>query len=160
MESFMVGKDEKRRRWTNVGWGLLFSAAMIALVTFEHQRDPERYSSLLFWSVTWILTAANLANLIFLLRYLRLIRDHRLELVPGTGTAPGKLRFFGAGKWTELELEQITTIRLFKRWGKLRHIQLVLRNNRGIRLEGYEDLPRLAESLQASLPRGKAMPLK
>lgn len=163
MERFVVGKEEKRRRWINVGWGLLFSGAIIATVAFEHQQDPERYGGFLLWSVASLLGAANLANVFFLLRYLRLIADHCLELMPGKVSArgrparPGKLRFLTAGKWTELELEQVTALRLFKRWGKLRHIQLLLKNNRGIRLEGYQDLPRLAESLQSELPSGKLM---
>ncbi|WP_300317640.1 hypothetical protein [Accumulibacter sp.] len=157
MERFVVGQEEKRRRWINVGWGLLFSGAMIAAVVSEHRQDPERYTSFLLWSVTWLLGAANLANLVFLLRYLRLIRDHCLELLPEQPAAPGRLRFYSAGKWTELEFEQVTAVRFFKRWGKLRHIQLLLRNNRGIRLEGYQDLPRLAESLRRALP-AKVMP--
>lgn len=150
MQRFVVGKEEKRRRWINVGWGLLFSSAMIVTVAFEHQQDPERYSSFLLWSVVSILGAANLGSLVFLLRYLRLIDDHCLELVPG------KLRFLTAGKWSELAFEQVTALRLFRRRGKLRHIQLILRNNRGIRLEGYQDLARLAECLQKELP-GKLM---
>ncbi|WP_313950160.1 hypothetical protein [Accumulibacter sp.] len=157
MERFVVSTEEKRRRWINVGWGLLFSAAIVGTVVLEHQRDPESYGSFLLWSVASMLGAANLANLFFLLRYLRLIRDHCLELIPGKPRVPGKLRFFTAGKWTELELEQVSALRVFKRWGKLRHIQLVLRNNRGIRLEGYQDLSRLAESLQSALPSGKLM---
>ena len=151
MERFVVGKDEKRRRWINAGLGLLFSAAMVVAVTVGQQQDPERYSSFLWWSVVSLLGAANLSNLVFLIRYLRLIDDHCIELVPG------KLRFLSAGKWSELDLDQVTALRLFKRWGKLRHIQLVLKNNRGIRLEGYENLGRLADSLQSALP-GKLMP--
>ena len=151
MERFVVGKDEKRRRWINAGLGLLFSAAMVVAVTVGQQQDPERYSSFLWWSVVSLLGAANLSNLVFLIRYLRLIDDHCIELVPG------KLRFLSAGKWSELDLDQVTALRLFKRWGKLRHIQLLLKNNRGIRLEGYENLGGLADSLQSALP-GKLMP--
>ncbi|MCP5229092.1 hypothetical protein [Accumulibacter sp.] len=151
MERFVVGKDEKRRRWINAGLGLLFSAAMVVAVTVGQQQDPERYSSFLWWSVVSLLGAANLSNLVFLIRYLRLVDDHCIELVPG------KLRFLSAGKWSELDLDQVTALRLFKRWGKLRHIQLVLKNNRGIRLEGYENLGGLADSLQGALP-GKLMP--
>ena len=151
MERFVVGKDEKRRRWINAGLGLLFSAAMVVAVTVGQQQDPERYSSFLWWSVVSLLGAANLSNLVFLIRYLRLIDDHCIELVPG------KLRFLSAGKWSELDLDQVTALRLFKRWGKLRHIQLLLKNNRGIRLEGYENLGGLADSLQGALP-GKLMP--
>jgi hypothetical protein len=85
------------------------------------------------------------------LRYLRLIDDHCLEVVAG------KLRFLTAGKCSELEFEQVSALRLFRRRGKLRHIQLLLKNNRGIRLEGYQDLDRLAQCLQDALP-GKLMP--
>ncbi len=151
MERFVVGKEEKRRRWLNVGWGLLFSGAMVIAVSVGREQDPERYSSFLWWSVIWILGAANLGNLFFLVRYLRLIDDHCIELVPG------KLRFLSAGKWSELEFEQVSALRLFRRRGKLRHIQLLLKNRRGIRLEGYQDLEGLAQGLQDALP-GKLMP--
>jgi len=150
MERFVVGKEEKRRRWINVGWGLVFSTAMVVTVALEHQQDPVRYSSFLLWSVASILGAANLGSLVFLLRYLRLIDGHCLEVVPG------KLRFLTAGKWSELDFEQVSALRLFRRRAKLRHIQLVLKNNRGIRLEGYQDLDRLAQCLQDALP-GKLM---
>jgi hypothetical protein len=101
--------------------------------------------------VSIVLLLANLGNLFFLLRYLRKIRDHHVEL------AAGRLRFVTGGDCSELDLAQVATIRLFKRWGKLQHIQLVLRNNRGIRLEGYQDLQRLAERLQDALPAGKTL---
>jgi hypothetical protein len=150
MERFVVGKEEKRRRWLNVGWGLLFSGAMVIAITVGHEQDPERYSSFLWWSVVWIFGAANLGNLLFLLRYLRTVDDHCIEL------APGKLRFLSAGNWSELEFEQVSALRLFRSRGKLRHIQLLLKNRRGIRLEGYQDLDRLAQCLQDALP-GKLM---
>lgn len=150
MERFVVGRKEKRRRWINVGWGALFSGAMIVSVVLGHQQDPERYSNFLMWSMVSILATVNLANLFFLLRYLRLIDDHCVEI------APGKLRFFTGGAWSELDFDQVNALRLFRRRGAVRHVQLLLKNNRGIRLEGYDELDRLAVRLQEALP-GKLM---
>lgn len=151
MERFVIRRDEGRRRWISVGWGLVFSAALIVAVAVDYQRDPQPSARGLLWSVILVLTVANLGNLMFLLRYLRKIRNHHLELLPG------KLRFFTAGECSELDLAEVAAMRLFKRWGKLQHIQLLLRNNRGIRLEGYEDLAHLAERLQTELPAGKLL---
>ncbi len=151
MERFEISRQEGRRRWRGVGWGILFSSAMIAVVAYDYQQDPQPSLRALLWSVSIVLLLANLGNLFFLLRYLRKIRDHHVEL------AAGRLRFVTGGDCSELDLAQVTTIRLFKRWGKLQHIQLVLRNNRGIRLEGYQDLQRLAERLQDALPAGKTL---
>ena len=150
MERFAIRREERRQRWINVGLGLLFSAGMMAVVVVEYDRDPQPSVRSLMWSVILILTVANLGNIFFLLRYLRRIRDHHLELLPG------KLRFVTAGESSELELAQVVTMRQFKRWGKLQHLQLLLRNNRGVRLEGYENLPLLAERLQAELTANKS----
>lgn len=151
MERFVIREGERRHRWIGVGWGLVFSAGLIAVVAFDYQRDPQPSVRGLLWSVIIVLIMANLGNLFFLLRYLQKIRDHHLEL------EPGKLRFVTGGECSELDLAQVAAIRLFKRWGKLQHIQLLLKNNRGIRLEGYQDLPHLAERLQAELPAGKLL---
>jgi hypothetical protein len=145
-ERFVIGPEEKRRRWLRVAWGVLFSTAIVAVVALDHARDPQPATRGLLWSVALVLTVANLGNLFFLLRYLRRIPHHHIELTPG------RLRFVTGAECSELDLAQVAAIRLFKRCGRLQHIQLVLRNNRGIRLEGYRDLPRLAALLQGALP--------
>ena len=150
-ERFIIDPEEMRRRWIRVGWGLLFSAAIIAVVGFDYERDPQPSTRALLWSVTLVLSVANIGNLGFLLRYRQRIQHHYLEL------APGRLRFVTAAESSELALEQVAAIRLFSRRGRLQHIQLLLRNNRGIRLEGYRDLPRLAELLQHALPASKLL---
>jgi hypothetical protein len=44
------------------------------------------------------------------------------------------------------------------RWrGRLRHIQVRLKNNRGIRLEGYSGLEEMAAGLMEQLPEGKVV---
>lgn len=150
-ERFIIAPEEKRRRWIRAGWGVLFSTAIIAVVALDHARDPQPSTRALLWSVILVLTVANLGNLFFLLRYLRRMPHHHLEL------ASGRLRFVTADESSELDLGQVAAIRLFRRWGRLQHIQLVLRNSRGIRLEGYRDLQRLADLLQNALPSGKLL---
>lgn len=150
-ERFVSGPEEKRRRWFRVAWGVLFSTAIVAVVALGHARNPQPAKRGLLWSVSLVLTVANLGNLFFLLRYLRRIPHHHLE------PTPGGLCFVTGVECSELDLAQVAAMRLFKRCGRLQHIQLVLGNNQGIRLEGYRDLPRLAALLPGALPPDKLL---
>ena len=58
---------------------------------------------------------------------------------------------------TELDPKNIAAIRFFRKKGELQHIQIRLRNNRGIRLEGYEELEELGRLLTEAVPREHIM---
>lgn len=150
-ERFMIGASERSKRWRNIAWGSVLSAALVIVVLMAHERDPTTYSVTLLWSVVGFAVLANLINLARFLRYQRLIREHYLEILPKT------LRFSTRGQVTELELEQVAAMRLFQRGRRLQHIQLRLINGRGIRLEGYDNLAGLAQSLRDALPEGRVM---
>lgn len=89
---------------------------------------------------------ANLINWFRHLRYLRLVKEHSLEVTSG------KLLFRTGAELSTLDVSDISLINLFRRKGDMRHIQIRLINNRGIRLEGYEDLERMAELLAEQVP--------
>ena len=50
-------------------------------------------------------------------------------------------------------LLKIVTLTFYRRKGRLEHIQLKLRNNRGIRLEGYTDLEQLGRAIADRIPK-------
>ena len=100
----------------------------------------------MLWSVVAFVIGANLINWLRHLRYLRLIRDHSVEVTSG------KLHFRTGGELSTLDVSDIALINLFRRKGDMRHIQIRLNNNRGIRLEGYQDLARMAELLAEQVP--------
>jgi hypothetical protein len=56
MERFVIREGERRHRWIGVGWGLVFSAGLIAVVAFDYQRDPQLSVRGLLWSVIIVLT--------------------------------------------------------------------------------------------------------
>lgn len=143
---FAISGEALEQRSRNILWGAGFSLAFAALITFGHYRYPQTYNDLLLWSVVGFLAIANLVNFLRHRRYLRLVRDHRVEVHPGT------LRFRTGTEHSELDLNDVAAINLFRRKNVLRHIQLILKNNRGIRLEGYRDLERLAERLSEQVP--------
>ena len=150
-ERFSIGASERSKRWRNIAWGGVLSAALVIVVLVAHERDPTTYNVTLLWSVVGFAVLANLVNLARFLRYQRLIREHYLEV------APGMLRFSTRGQVTELDLGQVAAMRLFQRKGNMQHIQLRLTNGRGIRLEGYDNLAGLAQLLRDELPEGRVM---
>ncbi len=119
---------------------------MVAAILFGRYRYPETYTDVLLWSVVAFVIGANLINWLRHLRYLRLIRDHSVEVTSG------KLHFRTGGELSTLDVSDIALINLFRRKGDMRHIQIRLNNNRGIRLEGYQDLARMAELLAEQVP--------
>ena len=136
--------DQKRR---NILWGAVQSLILTALIAFGNDRYPETYNDVLLWSVVAFVIGANLINYLRYRRYLRLIRDHSVEVVPG------KVRFRTGTEGSELDLNDVALINLFRRKGVLRHIQIRLKNTRGIRLEGYRDLERMSELLAQQVPK-------
>ncbi len=145
---FVISEEALALRNRNILWGAGLSLILAAVIAFGHYRYPQTYNDVLLWSVVGFVILANLVNLIRHLRYLRLIKEHRLEVHPGS------VRFWTGADRTELDLKDIAMINLYRNKGDLRHIQIRLNNNRGIRLEGYQDLERLAALLAEQVPKG------
>jgi hypothetical protein len=148
---FVIGDAELRKRSRNIAWGLAFSVLLAAVIAIANHRYPDRYGDALLWSVLGFVVLANLINYYRHRLYLRKVRGHYLELVPP------RLIFCTGDDRSELDLQQIAALRLFRGGGRLRHIQILLKNNRGIRLEGYQELDELARLLTEQVPPGKIM---
>lgn len=144
---FTVSPGSIATRNKNLLWGLLLGLVLVVVIAVANRKDPETFNDLLLWSVLGFVVVGNLVSAIRHLRYLRLIRDHRLEVYPD------RVQFWTGGEMSELNRRDIAGVFLYRRKGTLQHIQVRLRNNRGIRLEGYEDMDRLAELLlEESVP--------
>ena len=148
---FLISESEKKKRTTNLLIGLVLSLILAGVIGYENARYPEQYNDVLLWSVVGFVVLANLVSGYRHWRYKRLIRDHYLELLPG------KLRFVTRDQASVLELDDVAAMRIFRKRGNLQHIQLLLKSQRGVRLEGYQDLEGLARLLSEQLPPEKLM---
>lgn len=148
MTTFTITAESLRQRKRNILLGAFFSVLLVLVVL---QASTEKENLPLVWSVLGFVVIANVVNLYRHLRYLRLVRDHRLELLPE------RVDFWTGGDKTVLDLRDVAGVFLYRWRGRLRHIQVRLKNNRGIRLEGYSDLEALAAGLEQRLPAGKVV---
>ncbi len=148
---FTISEQDVRSRKRNVLWGLAFSLGLAGIVSLAHAHDPGTYNKVLLLSVIGFVVLANAIAYFRHLRYLRLIKDHWLEIQPGI------VRFWTKGQASELQIADVAALRFFKRRGTLAHIQIQLRNGRGIRLEGYRDMQELKRLLTEQVPAAHIM---
>lgn len=153
-EVFSIGERYLDTKTKNILWGGGLSVVLVAVIAFGRYRYPETYNDVLLWSIVVFVIGANLINYLRHRRYLRLIREHRVELVSG------RMLFWTGTEKSELDLDDIALVNLFRRKDVLHHIQLRLKNNRGIRLEGYRDLERMAALLAEQIPAAHAVDRK
>lgn len=144
---FVIDEASLAQRRRNIAWGAGFSLILAAVIAVGNYRYPETYNDVLLWSVVGFVILANLIGYLRHWRYVRLVRDHRIEVYPGS------VRFWTGPEKTQLALDDVAMMNLFRKKGALQHIQLRLKNNRGIRLEGYRDIERLAALLAEQLPK-------
>ncbi len=52
-----------------------------------------------------------------------------------------------------MNVKDIAMLTFYRKKGKVEHIQLKLRNNRGIRLEGYAELEQLGLAIADRIPK-------
>jgi hypothetical protein len=145
--TFTISDESLRKRDRNLLWGLLFSLLLAAVIVAGHYRYPETYNDVLLWSVVGFVVIGNLVNYYRHRRYLRLIRDHRIQV------HEGRIEFWTGGAKTELAMGDIAGVFLYRRGRGLGHLQIRLKSNRGIRLEGYGDLQGLADAITRQLPK-------
>ncbi|MCW8962262.1 MAG: hypothetical protein OQL16_00605 [Gammaproteobacteria bacterium] len=151
---FMIGSQEIRKRNRNLLWGMSLSLLLAAMVTIGNYRDPVTYNNALLWSILAFLVLANLVNIFRYLRYLKLISKHRVEI------ENNKIVFYTGDDTSELDMSNITIMQTYSKPDKLQHIQLRLKNNRGIRLEGYDRLETMASLIAAQLQPGQVIDKK
>ena len=135
---FFIGSKEVRKRNKKLLWGLVLSLLLSAVITIENYRDPITYNNTLLWSIIAFLVLANLVNYIRYRRYLKLIRKHRVEI------DKNKIAFYTYDQKSELDISNISIMQKYRNSDGLQHIQLRLKNNRGIRLEGYDQIDEMA----------------
>jgi len=145
--TFTIDQGSLAQRRRNILLGLVFSLVLALVVVFGHYRYPATYNAVLLWSVLGFVIIGNLVNWLRHRRYVRLVRNHRIEV------HQGRVEFWTGGEKSVLEVGDIAALTLYRRRGSLRHVQVRLTNNRGIRLEGYRDLERLAALLADQIPK-------
>ena len=144
---YSISETSLQARKKNIFLGALLSLVLAAVITAGHIQDPETYNDLLFWSVITVMVVANLVNYYRYRRYLRLVEDHRIEI------DGDEVSFFTGTEKTVLDTKDIVALTFYRRKGQVEHIQLKLRNNRGIRLEGYADLEQLGGAIADRIPK-------
>ncbi len=143
---FTISPESLRERSRNIAYGLILSIGLASLIYWGHIQFPESFNNTLLVSVTLFLVAANLINYVRHRRYLRLVKDHWVQI------QPERVRFHAAGTITELDLEEVAAVNVYRRRGAPRHIQIKRKDNRGIRLEGYGDMEGLVQALKVRVP--------
>ena len=76
-----------------------------------------------------------------------LVKDHRIEI------CDDEVLFFTGTDKSVLHTKEIVALTFYRRKGEVEHIQLKLRNGRGIRLEGYTDLEQLGDAIADLIPK-------
>ena len=144
---YAISKTSLQTRKKNVFLGALFSLVLAAVVAAGQFHYPEIYNDLFFWSVIIVVVVGNLVNYYRYRRYLRLVEGHRIE-IDGNEVA-----FITGTDKTVLDTNEIVALTFYRRKGQVEHIQLKLRNGRGIRLEGYTDLEQLGGAIADRIPK-------
>jgi hypothetical protein len=144
---YSISKTSLQSRKRNIFLSALLSLVLTVVVTAGHLQDPETYNDMFFWSVIIVVVVGNLVNYYRHRRYLRLVEDHRIEIVGD------EVFFFTGTDKSILNIREIVALTFYRRKGQVEHIQLKLRNNRGIRLEGYTDLEQLGGAIADRIPK-------
>lgn len=149
--TFKISEASLALRKRNILLGALFSILLVALVVGGHLHSPQTYNEVLMWSMVGFLSLGNLINYYRHRRYLKRIKSHRLEVTDGG------VEFWTEGEKSMMEYAQVAALIKHGRRGNLSHLQIKLKNNRGIRLEGYESMDRLSECIEEHIPKAHVM---
>ena len=148
---YSISETSLKTRKRNIILGAVFSLVLAAVTTTGHFEYPEIYNDMFFWSVIVVVVVGNLANYYRYRRYLRLVKDHRIEI------DGDKVSFFTGTDKSVLDAQEIVALTFYRRKGQVEHIQLKLRNNRGIRLEDYSDLEQLGVAIADRIPKERVV---
>jgi hypothetical protein len=143
---FSISQESLRERSRNIAYGLLLSLGLALMVYWGNLHFPQSFNYALLVSVVLFVVFANLINYVRHRRYLRLARDHWLEV------RPDRVSFQSAGNVTELDLTDVAALNVYRRRGRPYLIQIKRKDNRGIRLEGYSDMEGLCSALKRLIP--------
>jgi hypothetical protein len=145
--NYTISEASLQIRRKNILLSALFSLALIAIVSTAHMLYPKTYNDMLLWSVITLVIIGNLINYYRHRRYLRLIKDHRVEI------DGDKILFHTGSEKSVLNAKDVAMLTFYRKKGKVDHIQLKLRNNRGVRLEGYGELEQMGRAIAQRIPK-------
>ena len=148
---YTISETSLQTRKKNIFLSALLSLVLVVVITAGHFQYPETYNDMVFWSVIVMVAVGNLVNYYRYRRYLRLIKDHRIEI------DGDEALFFTGTEKSVLDTKEIVALTFYRRKGQVEHIQLKLRNNRGIRLEGYTNLEQLGGSIADRVPKERVV---
>lgn len=144
---FKIGAEEIQKRSKNIKMGGFFAGLLVIFIAYHNNQYPAKYNDILFWSIMGFIILANLVGYYRYRSYLRRIKEHWIEV------HSEQLQFHTKGKVSELNINDIAALNFYRRKGILQHIQIQLKNNRGIRLEGYDDISILGNLLSEQVPK-------
>jgi hypothetical protein len=148
---YSISETSLHARKKNILLGALFALVLSAVITAGHFQYPETYNDMVFWSVIIVVVVGSLVNYYRYRRYLRLAEDHRIEI------DGDDISFFTGNEKSVLNTKEIVALTFYRRKGQVEHIQVKLKNNRGIRLEGYADLEQLGDAIADRLPKERVV---
>ncbi len=144
---FTIGKEELHKRSKNMKMGVFFAVVLVGFIAYHNNQYPEKYNDILYWSIMGFIILANIVGYYRYLRYLKKSKEHWIEVLPQ------QLRFHNQDEESELNIDDIAALQFYRRKGAIQHIQIKLKNNRGIRLEGYENINELGNLLSEQVPK-------
>lgn len=144
---FKIGQAELQKRSKNIKTGGFFAGIIVIFIAYYNHEYPEKYNDVLFWSIMGFIILANLIGYYRYRRYLNMVKEHWIEVLPEY------IQFHTKGEVSQLNIRDIAALNLYRQKGTLQHIQIKLKNNRGVRLEGYEDMNSLADLLSEQVPK-------
>jgi hypothetical protein len=143
---FRIGPNALRRRRRNLAYGAGLSLLLILVMLWANGSQPQTYNDVLLWSMIGFLVLANIVGYARYRRYRRLAARHRLVV-----DAP-EVRFETGDTQSVLQSTAIAAIRVYRGRRGIGHIQILRTDNRGIRLEDYDDMKGLAAALKTLVP--------
>jgi len=143
---FRISAKALRRRARNQVYAAGLSLLLALLIIWAHGEQPQTYNDVLLWSVLGFVVLANGVGYARHRRYRRLARCHRLRV------AGPQVHFDTGTGHSVLHRADIAAIRVYRNRGRIGHIQVRRTDNRGIRLEDYDDMEALAAALRPLVP--------
>ncbi|MBF0590047.1 MAG: hypothetical protein HQL53_13075 [Magnetococcales bacterium] len=143
--TFRVAAAEIRRRNMNLIVGGVLGTIFCVLVYMGHLQQSEKYNAVLLLSVLAFFGLFAVIHVTGHVRYVLKIRRHVLE-VHDDG-----IWFRTGDEESRLDLQDVAIAQPQKRWREGPSLMMKLKNNRVIRLVGYEEVERLTELVLARI---------
>lgn len=147
---FRISRETIRRRHRNTIVGLGFACALGWIAWRARATTTEPYQAMLLGLALLTLALFGVIHFVGYVRYVRRSRTHTLEV------ADDCIDFTTGGQRTVLELTDVLLIERQKRLGEVVSLMMRLRNQRIVRLEGYEDQGQLMDLVTERFDRVSA----